>query len=242
MADAAPAEKPLCFVIGPIGKAGSADRKHADFLLKGIIRPALSSEEAGYVVKRADEDADPGMITDRIISDIINADLVVADLTGLNANVFYELGIRHSVPKPVIHIAKANTPLPFDNAMHRVIFVDISDWTDVEGARCRLADSARAIKAPDYRVSNPVTHALGNFKMRASGDPSEKLLADMVERFASLEAREARYATLERAVEAAERQARYWGALAQQSTVNNALLQARHLDSLSTPLEPGEGE
>ncbi len=54
-------------------------------------------------------------------------DPVVADLTGLNANAFYELGIRHSAEKPVIHIAKAHTPLPFDNFGHRVTFVDVAE-------------------------------------------------------------------------------------------------------------------
>ena len=45
---------------------------------------------------------------------ILNADLVVADFTDLNPNALYELGIRHSTLKPVIHIAKAGTALPFD--------------------------------------------------------------------------------------------------------------------------------
>lgn len=114
MPAAPPPQKPLCFVIGPIGKEGSEERRHADFLLYGLIKHVLEAEEFGYRVKRADEDADPGMISDRMISDIVNAELVVADLTDLNANAFYELGIRHAAEKPVIHVAKAGTVLPFD--------------------------------------------------------------------------------------------------------------------------------
>ncbi len=116
MTDAASTKRPLCFVIGPIGEDNSKERRHADYLLHGIIKHVLEAEEFGYTVKRADEDAYPGMISDRMISDIFNADLVVADLTDLNANAFYELGIRHSAEKPTIHLARADTKLPFDNA------------------------------------------------------------------------------------------------------------------------------
>ncbi len=62
--------KPLCFVIGPIGGAGTDVRKHADWLLQGLIKHVLENDEFGYNVKRADEDDHPGMINDRMISDI----------------------------------------------------------------------------------------------------------------------------------------------------------------------------
>jgi hypothetical protein len=120
-------KKPLCFVVGPIGKDGSLERKHSDLLLHALIKHVLMADEFGYAVKRADEDADPGMIGDRVVSDIIDADLVIADLTDLNANAFYELGIRHSTEKPTIHVAKAGTALPFDTVAHRTIFVDLAD-------------------------------------------------------------------------------------------------------------------
>jgi hypothetical protein len=96
-------KQPLCFVVGPIGKENSDERKHSDMLLNALIKYVLCGQEFAFRVRRADEDTDPGMIGDRIISDIINAELVVADLTGLNPNVFYELGIRHSTQKPTIH-------------------------------------------------------------------------------------------------------------------------------------------
>jgi hypothetical protein len=189
MPDAPTPKKPLCFVIGPIGHAGTEERKHADFLLRGLVRHVLETEEFGYVVKRADEDADPGMIGDRVITDILQADLVVADLTGLNPNAFYELGIRHSAEMPVIHIAKMGTSLPFDNAAHRAIMVDVSDWHSIEDARTRLAASARAIKMAGYQVSNPITQANASFRMRESADPRERIIEDIRERLVSLEAK-----------------------------------------------------
>jgi hypothetical protein len=182
-------KKPLCFVIGPIGKDGSPERKHSDLLLNAVIKHVLQQDEFGYLVKRADDDADPGMIGDRMISDIIHSELVVADLTDLNPNAFYELGIRHATEEPTIHIAKMGTVLPFDNVTHRTIFVDLTDWHSTEEARKRLADSVRAIKAPDYKVSNPITQANASFKMRQSDDPRDRVLADMQERMVSIESR-----------------------------------------------------
>jgi hypothetical protein len=179
--------KPLCFVIGPIGKAGSNERKHADLLLNSVIRPVLQAPEFGYFVKRADDDADPGMIGDRVVTDIINADLVVADLTDLNPNAFYELGIRHSTERPTIHIAKFGTDLPFDNVSHRTIFVDLTDWSSTEQARSRLTEAARAIKSPGYKVSNPITQANASFKMRQSADPKDQILTNIQDRLAALE-------------------------------------------------------
>ncbi|HEY4042879.1 MAG TPA: hypothetical protein VGM32_13690 [Rhodopila sp.] len=49
-------------------------------------------------------------------------------------------------------------------------------------ARRRLADAARHVKAPDYRVSNPITQANASFKMRESADPRDRLVADLQER------------------------------------------------------------
>jgi len=182
------AKKPLCFVIGPIGKDGTAERKHSDLLLHSVIKEVLETEEFGYQVKRADEDAAPGMIGDRVISDITQADLVIADLTDLNPNAFYELGIRHSTEKPTIHLAKAGTLLPFDNFSHRTIFVDLMEWQSIVQARHRLAESVRATKESGFKVSNPITQANASFKMRESADPSERIIAQLQERIAGIEA------------------------------------------------------
>jgi hypothetical protein len=183
-------KKPLCFVIGPIGRDGSPERKHADLLLHAVIKEVLEAEEFGYQVKRADEDADPGMIGDRVITDITHAELVVADLTDLNPNAFYELGIRHSAEKPTIHVARSGTQLPFDNVPHRTIFIDLTDWQSIKEGRTRLAASARAISEPGFQVSNPITQANASFKLRQSADPRDRVISDLQERLTIVEKRE----------------------------------------------------
>lgn len=88
------------FVIGPIGQAGSDVRKRADLVLHSIIKPALGP--LNYTVTRADDITNPGQITPQVITFINSADLVIADLTGHNPNVFYELAIADALEKPVI--------------------------------------------------------------------------------------------------------------------------------------------
>lgn len=65
--------------------------------------------------------ANSGLITKAIIEQILLSDLVIADLTGNNPNVFYELAIRHSFRKPAIQIIKGEMNIPFDIANMRTI-------------------------------------------------------------------------------------------------------------------------
>ena len=178
-----------CFVIGPIGMTGSETRKAADYLLNGIIKPAIESF-LSIRVWRADEDNQPGMITDKLITDLFDSDLVIADLSELNPNAFYELGIRHAAEKPTIHMAATGTKLPFDNLGHRAIFFDRNDWHSIEAARKALADQCEEALATDFRPSNPVVQALSVKAFRASPRKEEHILADIMERLESIESKQ----------------------------------------------------
>jgi hypothetical protein len=175
-----------CFVISPIGAAGSLERKHADMTLKAIIRPALAECGIAFDVKRGDESAEIGMITDHVIAEILESDLVVADLSFLNANVFYELGIAHAEGKPVIHIADRETKLPFDNIGYRAVLFDLSDWDSHVDAKTQIAEAARNALTQGSAISNPVTHARGWKKLKASADSEQAIVANLVEDVAVL--------------------------------------------------------
>ncbi|GJE65792.1 hypothetical protein LNAOJCKE_3005 [Methylorubrum aminovorans] len=177
-------------MVGPIGSSGSEVRKHSDMVLHAIIKEVIDSLDLSYEVRRADDDVRPGMIGDRIIHDIINSDLVIADLTGLNPNVFYELGIRHAVGRPTIHIAKIGTVLPFDNSGHDTLFVDVTDWQDIVRTRGRLSASIRAINDPNYRVSNPITQSNASYALKSSEDPRDIVLAEVNDRLSALETKQ----------------------------------------------------
>jgi hypothetical protein len=175
----------LCFVIGPIGDPGSLTRRHADMLLNAIIRPTI--EPLGYMVKRADEDPTPGMISDSMLIDLRDAELVVADLSELNPNAFYELGIRHARMKPTIHMAIEGLRLPFDNAGYRAVRFDLSDWHSHQQCRNTLEQAVRATEAPDFKVSNPLTYANAIFEVRDTSDPGSAVLGEILSRVSRLE-------------------------------------------------------
>src|SRR5947209_5187674 len=102
-----------CFVIGPIGGPDSASRLHADWLYQEIVEPVFESFPA-FKLMRADKITEPGLITSQIITHLLDDELVIADMSLTNPNAFYELGIRHVIQKPVIHMYLRGTEIPFD--------------------------------------------------------------------------------------------------------------------------------
>ena len=105
--------KQSCFIITPIGDEKSTIFRKAKGVIDSVIKPVL--ELNGFSdIKPAYEINVSGMITTQIINRIINDDLVIANLTGTNPNVMYELCLRHVVAKPIIHICENRTTLPFD--------------------------------------------------------------------------------------------------------------------------------
>jgi tetratricopeptide (TPR) repeat protein len=85
-----------CFVAMPI-KEQTEEYTHFEQVYRTLFAPPLSA--LGYSIRRGDEVKRGGSITDHIIRDLASSDIVIADLTGFNPNVWYELGIRHSLRK-----------------------------------------------------------------------------------------------------------------------------------------------
>lgn len=80
------AQKKSCFVISPIGPDGSETRRKADEVFHYIVKPVVS--DLGYELFRADQIDESGTITTQIIQKLVSYDLVVADLSERNPNVF----------------------------------------------------------------------------------------------------------------------------------------------------------
>lgn len=97
-------KKKRCFMITPIGESGSEIRGKADGVISAVIRPVV--EKFGYALICPHEMAKNGSITQQVIEEILKDELVIANLTGLNPNVMYELAIRHATKKPVITISE----------------------------------------------------------------------------------------------------------------------------------------
>lgn len=130
---------------------------------------------------------DPSMINDAVFGEITEADVCVADLSYLNPNVFYELGIRHAVQKPVIHIANRQTRIPFDTQGYRAIFFDVSDYHSMEALKKEIAAQLKTIETPGFTVSNPLTQARGRQALALSTDTRDQVIADLQHRLDLLE-------------------------------------------------------
>lgn len=172
-------EKPkVCFVISPIGADGSADRIRSDQVLKHIIGPSV--RECGYEPIRADHISEPGLITSQVIQHIVEDPLVIADLTGRNPNVFYELALRHAIKKPIVQIIHATETIPFDVAASRTVHVDHRDLDSVAKAKEEITKQIRHVEKNPEDVDTPISVAVELQSLRKSDNPLEKSYAEIL--------------------------------------------------------------
>ncbi|MEU3454741.1 hypothetical protein ABZ671_14220 [Micromonospora sp. NPDC006766] len=167
-----------CFVIAPIGPEGSEIRKRSDQILKHVIRPVV--EERGFVAVRGDEIERAGLITSQVLDHIIRNDLVIADLTDQNANVFYELAVRHALRKPFVQLMAKEQQLPFDVQGMRTILVDHTDLDSVHTAKEQLGRAIDAI-GQEADIVTPMSVALTLQDLRGSSSPHEAGLSQVIE-------------------------------------------------------------
>lgn len=135
----------ICFYITPIGEDNSEERRHADFLMEYIIKPAV--KEFDLTVVRADQMGKPGMIGKQVIEHILKARLVIADLSFHNPNVFYELCLRHATRLPTVQVRRAVDKIPFDLNQYRTIPIETRDpYTLVPKIQTYTAEVANQVR------------------------------------------------------------------------------------------------
>jgi len=114
-----------CFIISTIGEEDTDERKDADDKFDLVFEPILN--EMDYDAVRADKVGTPGSISLDIIRRVLESDLVIADISDENPNVFYELAVRNAVKKPVIVFRGVGQRMPFDVYDTRAITLDMKD-------------------------------------------------------------------------------------------------------------------
>ena len=136
-----------CFVMMPFG--AWFDRYYQD-----IYTPAI--KEAGLEPIRADELFSTGSVVEQIWEQIQKAKVLLADLSGKNANVFYELGLAHAAKKPVVFTSSLVDDVPFDLRHLRVIIYDIREPEWATRLHKSIADYLRnAMKDPEKSIPHP---------------------------------------------------------------------------------------
>ncbi len=183
--------KKKCFVVSQIGEDGTPERIGADWFLDGIVKPTFIEFFSEYHVERADEISTPGMIDAQVITRIINYDLVIADLTNLNPNVFYEIGLRHMAQKPIIHMHEVGCKIPFDVNLYRSIKYSRITPASIVDARTALKRAIEEIASADHTVDNPVSRAIGKVNFEQHAIPKDRIISTQLtalgERISELE-------------------------------------------------------
>lgn len=162
--------KPHAFVAMPFGTKPDTDGSPIYFnrVYTDLLEPAL--ESAGFEVFRADEEQRAGDIRTDMFQELLMADLVVADLTLDNPNVWYELGVRHALrARGVVLVQGPRTTQPFDIYTDRKLRYALKDGvpdpTTLAAEIDRLATMAKeTLEAPSNRKVSPVYALLGHLR------------------------------------------------------------------------------
>lgn len=149
----------ICFVLSPIGEVGTEVYARFRDVLDYVIKPAVKGSGYKLTVVRADDIERAGSFIKDILQSVLNSFVVVADLTGQNPNVFYELGVRHSLSPRTILIAQSIDDIPSDLREYRTIIYD----TTAKGVTLfqeRLSNYLKEIFDDPHRPDNPVLDRL----------------------------------------------------------------------------------
>ena len=143
-----------------------------------FIKPAL--ERAGLEVARADDIQHQANILAIVIERIYSSDLIIADLTGSNPNVFYELGVAHALEKHVILITQSVEEVPFDLKIYRLLKYD-PRLGYIKKAEKALTDYAEGFLSGELRFGSPVAdfHNIeGSPKQSIEAIPADEVRSD----------------------------------------------------------------
>ncbi len=181
----------ICYVIMPYGGKNEALKKRYKSIFSAIIKPA--AENKGYTVVREDHEARQGNISANIIKSLAEAELVIADLSGNNWNVAYELGIRHSLSKNGTILLNDNqTELMFDIQGNKVITYPYEWYDGIDETQQSIMDSINYIESNTTSSDSPVHDIYPHFSAKLidylsnDNDKEKAIIAKLSEENAKL--------------------------------------------------------
>ena len=161
-----------CFVIMPFGEKKDLDGQDIDFddIYRFFFKKAV--EDLGIQCVRCDEIEEAGSIHEKMFEHIYHADIVVVDITTSNANVYYELGIRHALAKGVtVLIRRKGTTIPFNIQDLQVVEYGQAKFSSIEQAKARIHQIINNGLRRKYNDS-PV-HGVLDLNIEPEGKPLE---------------------------------------------------------------------
>jgi hypoxanthine phosphoribosyltransferase len=159
--------KLFCFVIMPFGGGDEYEgsKSESDYVFKNVIKPAVieimgQGDENKVRIFREVEKHTPGNIPADIIKNLAEADVVIADLTGRNPNVYLELGIRFTFKNSgTVLMMQKGGKLPFNIGHMRSVFYSTKRWDDNTGRKelsSALSKMYSLIESDKYPGDSPV--------------------------------------------------------------------------------------
>ena len=170
-----------CFVVMGFGEKTDYQTQRTlnlDKTYQGIIKPAV--EQSGLTCVRADDITHSGVIDKPMYEYLLDADLVIADLSTANPNAIYELGVRHALrPNTTIILAESQFKFPFDLASVLIRTYEHLgkgiDFEEVEKMRDELKKAIKELVFDNEKVDSPVYTFLHDLQQPKLSDGSESL-------------------------------------------------------------------
>ncbi|MFC1981320.1 hypothetical protein ACFLVN_03655 [Chloroflexota bacterium] len=147
-----------CFVIMPFSGTASCTEDEWTQVFEQVLKPAVESAGLDYVCRRSM--ATRGNIVGAIVQDLNDSHVVIADLTDRNANVFYELGVRHAAKDRSILIAQKKEDIPFDLQAYAYHVYGWKTPEDLKALTDKIRQLLADIDSNPTRPDNPVSDFL----------------------------------------------------------------------------------
>ena len=184
-------KKPTCFVIMPFSDPEGYPDGHFRRVYEYTFKPAI--EAAGYTALRIDDNSVSNLIHSKMMNELVNAPMVLCDLSTNNPNVLYELGIRHAFDKPVVLVQEMGQNRIFDIAgITSVEYHPTRLYEETEEDHKRIRDAIVQTAEAKSRYSIMSMVALQSAQPIDDGDVSPEqqtafLLQQMMQKITNLE-------------------------------------------------------
>jgi len=151
-------QKKKCFVIMPVSRTKSCTTGQWTTIFDAMIKPAVLGSRLGFTCERARPRT--GSLIKDILNELNRADVVIADLTDTNPNVFYELGVRHTLRNRTILIAQDMKYVPSDLTSYWVVTYK-KGLQGLQDFKKKMKDILREMMMNPEKPDNPVADFLG---------------------------------------------------------------------------------
>jgi hypothetical protein len=158
-----------CFVIMPFSSSDGYDVGHFDRVYNHIIKPACKL--AGVVPERTDDGLESGYILAKMLKMLTEYELAICDMSAVNANVFYELGVRQAFGKPVTLIKDEKSRRIFD--VQGFSSIEYDSTLRIDKVQSAVNNISQALKETLYKKDEIVNSIQPFLEMNVAKKPEQ---------------------------------------------------------------------